>query len=45
MRSGILAGCVPTLVIDNLRAAVKQVDWFEPELNPKVDVFCDIMAR
>lgn len=34
-------GGVPrTLVIDNLRAAVKKVDWFEPELNPKVDEFC-----
>ncbi len=33
-------GGVPrTLVIDNLRAAVKKVDWFEPELNPKVDAF------
>jgi len=34
-------GGVPqTLVIDNLRAAVKKVDWFEPELNPKVEAFC-----
>jgi len=34
-------GGVPkTLVIDNLRAAVKKVDWFEPELNPKVESFC-----
>jgi transposase len=34
-------GGVPrTLVIDNLRAAVKRVDWFEPELNPKVEEFC-----
>jgi hypothetical protein len=29
------------LVIDNLRAAVKRVDWFEPELNPKVRSFCE----
>lgn len=30
-------GGVPkTLVIDNLRAAVKKADWFDPELNPKV---------
>jgi hypothetical protein len=29
------------LVIDNLRAAVKKVDWFEPELNPKVVSFCE----
>ena len=34
-------GGVPrTLVIDNLRAAVKQADWFDPELNPKVQSFC-----
>ncbi len=34
-------GGVPrTLVIDNLRAAVQRVDWFEPELNPKVEEFC-----
>lgn len=32
---------VRTLVIDNLRAAVKKVDWFEPELNPKVVSFCE----
>jgi hypothetical protein len=33
-------GGVPkTLVIDNLRAAVKKFDWFEPELNPKVESF------
>jgi hypothetical protein len=25
----------------NLRAAVKKVDWFEPELNPKVVSFCE----
>ena len=34
-------GGVPrTLVIDNLKAAVKQADWFDPELNPKVQAFC-----
>lgn len=33
-------GAPKTLVIDNLRAAVKKVDWFEPELNPKVEAFC-----
>jgi transposase len=33
-------GGVPRrLVIDNLRAAVKKADWFEPELNPKVRSF------
>jgi len=35
-------GGVPrTLVIDNLRAAVKKADWFDPELNPKVRSFAD----
>ncbi len=35
-------GGVPeTLIIDNLRAAVKKADWFEPELNPKVLSFCE----
>lgn len=33
-------GGVPkTLVIDNLRAAVTKADWFDPELNPKVQSF------
>ena len=34
-------GGVPkTLVIDNLRAAVTQADWYDPELNAKVVEFC-----
>lgn len=34
-------GGVPqTLVIDNLRAAVTKADWYEPELNPKIEEFC-----
>jgi transposase len=34
-------GGVPrTLVIDNLKAAVTQADWFDPELNPKLVAFC-----
>jgi len=33
-------GVTRTVVIDNLRAAVKRADWFEPELNPKVEEFC-----
>lgn len=34
-------GGVPqTLVLDNLRAAVSKADWFDPELNPKVQSFC-----
>lgn len=33
-------GGVPrALVIDNLRAAVKHADWFDPELSPKVASF------
>ncbi len=34
-------GGVPqTVVIDNLKAAVQQPDWFDPELNPKLASFC-----
>lgn len=34
-------GGVPkTLVIDNLKAAVTQADWYDPELNPKIVEFC-----
>lgn len=34
-------GGVPqTMVIDNLRAAVTRADWFDPELNPKIQSFC-----
>lgn len=32
-------GAPKTLVIDNLRAAVTKADWFDPELNPKVQSF------
>jgi hypothetical protein len=33
-------GGVPRrVVLDNLKAAVKQADWFDPELNPKVQEF------
>jgi len=32
-------GVTKTLVIDNLKAAVKKTDWFDPDLNPKVLVF------
>lgn len=33
-------GGVPqTLVLDNLKAAVSRADWFDPELNPKVQSF------
>ena len=34
-------GGVPkTLVPDNLKAAVLQADWYDPELNPKLLAFC-----
>jgi len=33
-------GVTHTLCIDNLRAAVKKADWYEPELNPKLESFC-----
>lgn len=33
-------GGVPrTMVIDNLKAAVTKADWFDPELNPKLQAF------
>jgi transposase len=35
-------GGVPrTLVPDNLKAAVLNADWFDPELNPKIVAFCE----
>jgi transposase len=35
-------GGVPrTLVIDNLKAAVSKADWFDPELNPKIQAFAE----
>ena len=33
-------GVTATLVPDNLKAAVLQADWFDPELNPKLRDFC-----
>lgn len=34
-------GGVPhTLVIDNLKAAVTQADWYDPEIHPKIEAFC-----
>ena len=32
-------GAPKTLVVDNLKAAVLQADWFDPEINPKMDAF------
>ena len=35
-------GGVPkTLVVDNLKAAVLKADWFDPDLNPKIESFCE----
>ncbi|MBK8916217.1 MAG: IS21 family transposase [Phycisphaerales bacterium] len=35
-------GGVPRmLVIDNLKAAVTKADWFDPELNPKLQAFAE----
>ncbi len=34
-------GAPQTLVIDNLKAAVTKADWFDPELNPKIQSFCN----
>jgi transposase len=35
-----LGGAPKTLVIDNLRAAVKHPDWYDPELVPRLEAFC-----
>jgi transposase len=32
-------GVAQRLVLDNLRAAVDKADWFDPELNPKIEAF------
>src|SRR5271165_1140337 len=32
-------GVTPTVVIDNLKAAVTKADWFDPLLNPKITAF------
>ena len=34
-----LGGVPATVVIDNLKAGVIQADWFDPELNPKLEEF------
>jgi transposase len=33
-------GVTRTIVIDNLRAAVKHPDWYDPELVPRLEAFC-----
>jgi transposase len=32
-------GVVQRVVLDNLKAAVTKADWFDPELNPKIEAF------
>lgn len=34
-----LGGVTATVVIDNLKAGVLRADWFDPELNPKLEEF------
>ena len=34
-------GAPATLRIDNLKAAVRKADWYDPELNPKIVAFAD----
>jgi transposase len=34
-----LGGAPQRVVLDNLRAAVHKADWFDPELNPRVQAF------
>jgi transposase len=34
-------GVSRTLVIDNLKAAVKNADWYDPEIHPKIQSFCE----
>ena len=34
-----MGGVPRTLIIDNLRAAVTRADWFDPELNPKLQAW------
>jgi transposase len=35
-------GGVPkTLIIDNLKAVVKNADWYDPDIHPKIQSFCE----
>jgi transposase len=36
-----LGGVPKTLVIDNLRAAVTKADWYDPELNPRIQAIAE----
>lgn len=33
-------GCTRSVIIDNLKAGVIRADWYDPELNPKLEEFC-----
>jgi len=33
-------GIPQTIIIDNLKAAVGQADWYDPDLHPKIQSFC-----
>jgi len=34
-------GAPKTLVIDNLKAAVDKADWYDPDVHPKIQSFCE----
>ena len=34
-------GASRTLVIDNLKADVKNADWYDPDIHPKIQSFCE----
>jgi len=34
-------GIPKTLIIDNLKAAVKNADWYDPDIHPKIQSFCE----
>jgi len=34
-------GAPKTLIIDNLKAAVKNADWYDPDIHPKIQSFCE----
>jgi transposase len=38
---GHFGGVPKTLVPDNLKAAVIKADWYDPDLNPKLQSFCE----
>jgi len=37
---GYFGGVPQTIVIDNLQAAVQQADWYDPDIHPKIQSFC-----